>query len=51
MTWLHEHGLVSCYDDYVSLPAQVLYDARMLMVREAQGRERQQQRSARRGSR
>lgn len=36
MRWLHEHGLVSTYDDYAGLPVCVLEDARMLMEHEAQ---------------
>lgn len=35
MRWLHEHGLVSTYDDYAALPVSVLEDARLLMEHEA----------------
>lgn len=31
MHWLREHGIISCYDDYVGLPYAVLEDARLLM--------------------
>lgn len=38
MGWLHEHGFVSCYDDYLALPLTVLDDCRMVMHAEAQNR-------------
>lgn len=31
MRWLREHGVISNYDDYTSLPAAVLDDARIYM--------------------
>lgn len=34
MKWLREHGAIATYDDYTSLPAAVLDDARLLMVAE-----------------
>ncbi len=35
MNWLHQHGLVSCYEDYLALPAAVLEDCHLLMEAEA----------------
>lgn len=35
MGWLRDHGLVSCYEDYLALPYAVLEDARLLMEHEA----------------
>lgn len=41
MGWLHEHGLIGNYDDYVGLPVCVLEDARLLMEAEAAKAERE----------
>lgn len=49
MSWLHEHGLIANYDDYVDLPAAVLMDARLLMEAEMAERKRQAERAAREG--
>ncbi len=49
MTWLHEHGLVSCYEDYRELPMGVLEDARLVMVADFQDRDRKAQKAAARG--
>lgn len=44
--WLHEAGLIGCYDDYVALPFRVLQDARLVMAAEAQQKNRQANRAA-----
>jgi hypothetical protein len=38
MTWLAEHGFVSCWADYLALPVGILDDCRMVMTAEARGR-------------
>lgn len=40
---MKEKGLVSNYEDYLNLPLQVLDDARMVIVGEAQREQRRQQ--------
>lgn len=40
MGWLHSHGLISSYEEYVRLPAGVLADAQALMKAEAVAEER-----------
>lgn len=46
MTWLHEHGAIANYDDYVGLPAVVLSDCRLVMQAEAENAKRQERRRA-----
>lgn len=48
MAWLHEHGLIGNYDDYVELPACVLDDARLLIEAEAAKAERERRRDGNR---
>ena len=31
LNWLHDHGLIGNYEDYLALPIAVLEDARLLM--------------------
>lgn len=45
MAWLHQHGLISNYDDYVGLPVTVLEDARMAMEAEAIAAEAERRRN------
>lgn len=40
MKWLHEHGLISNYEDYLDLPPSVIEDARILMAADSARRER-----------
>lgn len=55
MGWLHERGLVSCWQDYLDLPLGVLIDARMIMHHESIARQadlkKQQRPRPRRGGR
>ena len=46
MNWLHEHGVVANYDDYLALPMAVLNDCRLVMVAEAEDSERQRQKAS-----
>jgi len=36
MQWLHEHGLIANYEDYLGLPFTVLDDARLYMTIESE---------------
>lgn len=49
ISFLHERGVVSCYQDYLDLPLQVLDDARIWMEGVALQQREQENRSARRG--
>ena len=41
MNWLHDHGLIGNYEDYLALPIAVLEDARLLMEGEHAQAERE----------
>jgi hypothetical protein len=45
MTWLHEHGFIASYADYLALPYGVLEDTRLVMMAEAQDRARKEQKA------
>jgi hypothetical protein len=49
MGWLHEHGLIGSYDDYVGLPFAVLEDARLLMEQDALQAERERRKAGKGG--
>lgn len=51
MTWLHQHGLISNYDDFCNLPAAVLEDAQLMIEHEAKVKEQQERKAAAHGKR